>query len=92
MPSRTSYSSGYRPTTTDSNQSRAHPCTEQNFTLRAQPLRNLYSLQSLYFCSILLLLAIGGIMFCKGRDLERRIRNADQRRQERQREDFHDEC
>ena len=33
MPSRTSYSSGYRPTTTDSNQSRAHPCTEQNFTL-----------------------------------------------------------
>ena len=32
MPSRTSYSSGYRPTTTDSNQSRAHPCTEQNFT------------------------------------------------------------
>ena len=34
MPSRTSYSSGYRTTTTDSNQSRAHPCTEQNFTLR----------------------------------------------------------
>ena len=33
MPSRTSYSSGYRPTTTDSNQSRAHSCTEQNFTL-----------------------------------------------------------
>ena len=33
MPSRTSYSSGYRTTTTDSNQSRAHPCTEQNFTL-----------------------------------------------------------
>ena len=33
MPSRTSYSSGYRTTTTDANKSRAHPCTEQNFTL-----------------------------------------------------------
>ena len=28
-----SHSTGYRTTTTDSNQSRAHPCTEQNFTL-----------------------------------------------------------
>ena len=34
MPSRTSYSSGYRTTTTDANKSRAHPCTEQNFTLQ----------------------------------------------------------
>ena len=33
MPFRTSYSSGYRTTTTDANRSRAHPCTEQNFTL-----------------------------------------------------------
>ena len=28
-----SHSTGYPTTTTDSNQSRAHPCTEQNFTL-----------------------------------------------------------
>ena len=33
VPSRTSYSSGYRTTTTDANQSRAHPCTEQNLAL-----------------------------------------------------------
>ena len=33
-----SHSTGYRTTTTDSNQSRAHPCTEQNFTLRQGPL------------------------------------------------------
>ena len=32
VPSPSSHSTGYRTTTTDSNQSRAHPCTEQNFT------------------------------------------------------------
>ena len=32
--SRTSCSSGYRTTTTVANKSRAHPCTEQNLTLR----------------------------------------------------------
>ena len=37
MPSRASYSSGYRTTTTDANKSRAHPCTEQNFTLPSDP-------------------------------------------------------
>ena len=33
MTSPSSHSTGYPTTTTDSNQSRAHPCTEQNFTL-----------------------------------------------------------
>ena len=36
MTSPSSHSTGYRTTTTDSNQSRAHPCTEQNFTLDAE--------------------------------------------------------
>ena len=33
VPAQTSCSSGYRPTTIDSNQSRAQPCTEQDFAL-----------------------------------------------------------
>ena len=36
MTSPSSHSTGYPTTTTDSNQSRAHPCTEQNFTLGAE--------------------------------------------------------
>ena len=34
-------SSGYRTSTTDSSESRAHPCTEQNFTLAHQPAKSL---------------------------------------------------
>ena len=46
-----SHSTGYRTTTTDSNQSRAHPCTEQNFTLAESQARALFNRQFDYWPS-----------------------------------------
>ena len=52
---------------------------------------DLYSIQSVYFCSIVILLAVGGFLFSSGQDLARGVHNADRRRRERRWEDYPDE-
>ena len=47
--------------------------------------------ERMYFLSVLSLLAIGVVMFDRGRDLAMSIRNVDRRSQERQWEDFPNE-